>query len=208
MNVKHKRIWHFLTTAAILLATVNLHSCGDGDSFITGTGACNGYTAPASSEYILPYVVGEAYLLSQSNCETTTHYGNNKYAYDFSMEIGTTIVAIRSGTVIKVEESYEDDNEVATEANYIQIRHADGTVAIYVHLTQNGSDVSVDDTVSQGDSIGQSGNSGYSSGPHLHLQVNESSTSFISIPITFSNASPAPIQALVKNVIYTATSQN
>jgi murein DD-endopeptidase MepM/ murein hydrolase activator NlpD len=51
------------------------------------------------------------------------------------------------------------------------IYHEDGTFAEYVHLKKDGAQVSVGDMVSAGDFIAYSGNTGWSSGPHLHFMV-------------------------------------
>ena len=68
-------------------------------------------------------------------------------------------------------------------ANLVRILHDDGSMAIYAHLRENGVMVRVGEKVSLGQLIGYSGNTGYSSGPHLHfcVQVN-SAGRLISIP--------------------------
>ncbi len=58
-----------------------------------------------------------------------------------------------------------------TTKNFVMVRHADDTVGRYIHLMQNGVGVAVGEVVAQGQVIGRSGNSGASSRPHLHLDV-------------------------------------
>ena len=91
------------------------------------------------------------------------------------MLIGTKIVAIRSGIVVKVIESFEDLEsgtvDLVDEANIINIKHDDGFEAQYVYLTLNGALKNEGDSVVQGEIIALSGNTGKTTGPHLHFQV-------------------------------------
>ncbi len=57
----------------------------------------------------------------------------------------------------------------ANFANTVEILHSDGSVGLYMHLSKGT--VSKGQKVSQGSVIGKSGNSGWSTGPHLHVQV-------------------------------------
>jgi murein DD-endopeptidase MepM/ murein hydrolase activator NlpD len=114
-----------------------------------------------------------------------THNGDQKYAYDFAMDIGTTVIAARGGTVFRVT----DDNPGTSggAANGVVIDHGDGTYGVYGHLS-GGISLTEGSPISQGDTIGQSGNTGYSTGPHLHFHVMKSNNE--TIPTNFSNASP------------------
>jgi murein DD-endopeptidase MepM/ murein hydrolase activator NlpD len=162
-----------------------LLSCGDGSPLIYGT--CGGYGNASDAAYVLPFSAGESYVLAQGNCSSFSHKGDSKYAYDFSMPIGTAIRAARAGTVTEVQTTFPDGNG-GIQANVVAVRHSDNTVARYVHLTQGGASVTVGVVVTQGQQIAQSGNSGYSTGPHLHFEVFKTSTSSQSVPVAFSNA--------------------
>ena len=169
------------------LLLVLLAACGTGDPLVTISGVCDGYPDPATSLYVVPWQTGASFEVGQGNCGGTTHNGRSKYSYDFDMKIGTTIVAARAGTVYEVVEDKADNNGCQGGENHIFIEHTDGSVAKYLHLTLNGASVTVGDSVTQGQVIGLSGNSGCSGGPHLHFEVGVSRDVDLSIPVTFSN---------------------
>ncbi|UJB72448.1 peptidoglycan DD-metalloendopeptidase family protein (plasmid) [Acaryochloris sp. 'Moss Beach'] len=106
-----------------------------------------------------------------------THQGRMEYAYDLAVSIGTPIYAMRSGKVIAVRDKYPDTGggkENATRFNFVWIEHEDGYRSAYVHLQQgfrSKVDLKAGDHVEAGQLIGYSGNSGWSSGPHLHVEV-------------------------------------
>jgi murein DD-endopeptidase MepM/ murein hydrolase activator NlpD len=162
-------------------------ACGTGVNDLTFTGICDGYSDSSSAPYVVPWEVGTTQIISQGNCGSVTHNGKAKYAYDVGMEIGTAIVASRAGVVYEVVKDKSDGNGCADGENHIYIEHADGSVAKYLHLTKNGSTVSVGDVVTRGQKIGTSGNTGCSGGPHLHFEVNTDRDSGMSIPVTFKN---------------------
>lgn len=84
-----------------------------------------------------------------------------------------------------------------SRANKIRILHDDGTIAIYAHLSLETVQVYEGLKISAGELIGYSGNTGYSTGPHLHfsIQINTGMKS-ISVPFKFSgkNGIRAPIK--------------
>ncbi|NOT87199.1 MAG: M23 family metallopeptidase [Lysobacter sp.] len=99
----------------------------------------------------------------------------NRHAVDFAADIGTPVLAARAGTVMEVESDFEraglDNEHYARSANFIRIAHDDGTMALYAHLKQGGVLVRAGQRVRKADVIGLSGNTGFTTGPHLHFAV-------------------------------------
>jgi murein DD-endopeptidase MepM/ murein hydrolase activator NlpD len=102
----------------------------------------------------------------------------NRYAVDLIVPEGTPVLAARDGVVMLAQSGYGEGGlnrqQDVTRANEVIILHSDGSMAVYAHLLQGSVGVQVGDHVGIGAQIGLSGNSGYSSGPHLHfcVQVN------------------------------------
>jgi len=123
--------------------------------------------------YVLPYKIGTKHKITQGFNGYFSHKGNSLYAVDFAMKIGTKIYAARDGVVVKIKsDGYRHgDKKYINEANFIIIKHKDGTYGKYAHLKQNGVKVKVSQKVKRGQFIGFSGNTGYTNGPHLHFIV-------------------------------------
>ncbi len=106
--------------------------------------------------------------ISQGNCEGS-HVGlQSRFAFDFLTDIGTEVFAARSGIVIAAVDSHPTDG---AEPNKVVIVHSDESVGVYGHLANKGVFVEPGDHVEEGQKIALSGNSGASSGPHLHFHV-------------------------------------
>jgi hypothetical protein len=124
----------------------------------------------------MPFEVGYAVQVTQGMHGNVSHAGSQVHALDFAAEIGTTVVAARDGVVVDLE---EDSSTTCTEegcaelANYVRVDHGDGTYSKYFHLDTNGALVAVGDRVCAGEPIARSGNTGWSTGPHLHFQVED-----------------------------------
>ena len=140
--------------------------------------------------YKLPYESESSYRVSQGFNGKTSHFGRSKYAVDFAMNIGTKIHAARGGKVVRIKSNSNKggmEKKFSRFANYINIEHKDGTIGMYYHLKKDGVIVKVGDMVTRGQHIAYSGNTGYSSGPHLHFGVFKASTSkrTQTVPIKF-----------------------
>jgi murein DD-endopeptidase MepM/ murein hydrolase activator NlpD len=125
--------------------------------------------------YRLPFDETANYSLSQAFHGGFTHSDEqNRFAVDFSMPVGTPILAARGGVVMETSSDFDragTSKKYASRANFIRILHDDGSMAVYAHLKQNGVMVREGQEVTIGQLIGYSGNTGYSSGPHLHFVV-------------------------------------
>ena len=122
--------------------------------------------------YSLPFENKKKVFLIQAYDSKMSHKG--ELALDFKVKKKTKICSARDGVVIGVRKDSEKGGlkpENMSDGNYISIQHYDGSVAHYWHLIKNGVLVNAGDTVTKGQVIGLSGNTGYSAFPHLHFEV-------------------------------------
>ncbi|MBE0544172.1 MAG: M23 family metallopeptidase [Verrucomicrobia bacterium] len=143
--------------------------------------------------YQLPYAPGRSYKVSQGYNSGFSHHGVERFAIDWKMPEGTEIRAARGGLVVRVK----DDSNVGGRTirfdpynNFIIIRHADGTLGHYCHLKKDGVKVTPGQMVQAGDAIALSGNTGFSSGAHLHFCVykTQDGRQRVTIPVKFADA--------------------
>lgn len=124
--------------------------------------------------YALPYPSGMTFPVSQGFHGKYSHTGGDCYSIDFKMPEGTPVHAARDGIVVGVKDDSSiggSDKKYEWDANYVLVRHSDGTLGHYVHLKQASCKVEVGQKVQVGDFLGLSGNTGHSTGPHLHFAV-------------------------------------
>jgi murein DD-endopeptidase MepM/ murein hydrolase activator NlpD len=148
------------------------------------------YSAAAS--YLPPIALGSSFQISQAFGGSFSHTDEqNKYAVDIVMPIGTPVHAARSGVVLEAEDDFYKggtNRAYSSEANNIRILHDDGSMAVYAHLELEKAQVYPGLAVTAGQLIGYSGNTGFTSGPHLHfaVQINRGMR-LASVPFTFIN---------------------
>lgn len=124
--------------------------------------------------YTLPFTAGSSFKVTQGYHGDFSHNGPDEFAVDFKMPEGTPVVAAREGTVVAVK---DDSNKGGASrkyedmANMVTVQHADGTMAHYCHLSFRSAKVRVGQRVKAGDLLALSGNTGFTSGPHLHFAV-------------------------------------
>lgn len=121
---------------------------GDGNTTGTMTHPCPGLTR-VSSEY--------GPRKSPGGIGSTNHKG-----IDLAAPTGTPVYAVDGGTVILSKYS-------SSAGNYIAIQHDGGIITQYMHLSARS--VSVGDKVTKNQLIGKVGNTGNSTGPHLHFGI-------------------------------------
>jgi len=126
--------------------------------------------------YRVPVASADNFPITQAYPDVVTHTTPDSWhAVDIAMPIGTDIFATRAGVVFDVAaDNYlggTDPERHLPAANYVRILHDDGTYAVYAHLNWNSIRVRPGDRVARGEYIAESGNTGYSTGPHLHFAV-------------------------------------
>ncbi|MFG2562477.1 M23 family metallopeptidase [Streptomyces sp. NPDC048496] len=107
------------------------------------------------------------YALSASFGTDGSRWAHKHSGQDFAVPIGTTVQAAHSGTVVKAGPNGGGDGPAY--GNAIVIKHGNGTYSQYAHLSR--IDVRIGQTVGTGEKIALSGNTGNSSGPHLHFEI-------------------------------------
>lgn len=126
-----------------------------------------------------------------------THQDRMEYAYDLGIGIGSPVYAMRAGRVIGTQDRYPDTGggvENISRFNYVLILHDGGFRSAYVHLQRGFRgrvQIKSGDIVAMGQLIGFSGNSGWSTGPHLHIEVQEPGSAFSfskSVPFSITGA--------------------
>ena len=144
------------------------------------TGATQAY------QYPFPWR-GGPFRLSQGANGQYSHYGpKNRYAMDIAMPVGTPIVAARGGVVIKTENNQTGRGEDPS-GNFVRVLHDDGTMGVYLHLKKGSVSVREGQRVVVGSPLALSGNTGNSSGPHLHFVVQRNTgLGLVSIPYQFN----------------------
>ncbi|MGW3123402.1 M23 family metallopeptidase [Streptomyces sp. NPDC001107] len=107
------------------------------------------------------------YRLSASFNQAGGMWQSTHSGQDFAVPSGTDVVAAHGGTVVKAGGNGAGDGPAY--GNAIVIRHGNGTYSQYAHLSR--IDVRVGQVVATGQHIARSGNTGNSSGPHLHFEI-------------------------------------
>lgn len=168
--------------AALLVAPLVLQGCSWGRSSapvclagarMEAAGRCITQRAP---RHAIPFRAGTETKVVQAYSDQRTHKEDEAFSIDFKCKPGTVVVATKSGVVWNARQDSNrgcDDPSCQGDANFVIIDHGDGTFSEYHHLQQYGALVEPGETVCRGEAIGLCGNTGYSSGPHLHYAVTD-----------------------------------
>ncbi|GGQ43967.1 M23 family metallopeptidase [Streptomyces mutabilis] len=111
------------------------------------------------------------YKLTAGFAQNGGMWASKHSGQDFAVPIGTNVVAIHGGTVVKAGGNGAGDGPAY--GNAIVIKHGNGTYSQYAHLSE--INVKTGQIVKTGQSIAKSGNTGNSSGPHLHFEIRTTS---------------------------------
>lgn len=141
---------------------------------------------PKPYKYPLPWRGGPFRLTQGANGQYSHFTPKGRYAMDIAMPEGTPIVAARAGTVVKVEND-QTGRGTNPSGNFVRILHDDGTMGVYLHLMKGSVTVTEGQHIPAGRQIARSGNTGNSTGPHLHFVVQRNvGLALESIPFEFS----------------------
>jgi len=156
--------------------------------------------------YLPPVPPGAGYLITQGFNGSFSHNSPyNKYAIDIAMDNGTPVLAVRDGIVVGKETDFTlngTSQKFLSRANSVYILHGDGTFSIYAHLQFKTITVYEGEKVRAGQIIARSGNTGFSTGPHLHFEViSNVNQNWYSQPFKFwdvaSNAPVTPVEGML-----------
>lgn len=148
--------------------------------------------------YRAPFALAQSYTVTQALPDQVTHQdAGSRHAIDIAMPVGSAVHAAREGVVINVAHRFfrgGTTQEVRDEANFVQVLHDDGTTAVYAHLQLDTVRVRPGQRVQRGEYIANSGNTGYSSGPHLHFVVlRNAGLRSESVPVKFAGPGGASV---------------
>jgi len=147
-------------------------------------------THDADCYYLPPVPAGRSFRITQAFNGKFSHSGSyNQYAVDIAMPLGTDVLAARAGIIFQRITDYVlngQTEEIKRKSNVLRIMHSDGSIAIYAHLQFRSMNFYVGDVVKAGQVIGKSGNTGFSTGPHLHFGIHSNIRMVMkSIPFQF-----------------------
>jgi murein DD-endopeptidase MepM/ murein hydrolase activator NlpD len=150
--------------------------------------------------YRPPFAPGEEFVIGQAFGGEFSHTeASSFYAVDITMPIGTPVHAAREGVVMDLARWFHGSGDNlerhGPRANFVRVLHDDGSMAVYAHLDYEGVRVRPGQPVRRGQLIGKSGNTGFTTGPHLHfaIQVNRD-MSLVSVPFEFEDSDGQPIK--------------
>lgn len=175
------------------------------DGWVSGAFAVCTTDEPAEAPdgYLLPLACGTQASITQGNHSSFSHNGKAAYAFDFSLVADTPLLAMQDGVVVLAKNDIQPGHpcysgggsSCANDVNYVVVDHGDATATLYLHL--NEASVDVGDTVLRGQQVGLSGGTGWSTGPHAHVQRQELCGSWWcqSLELSFADVGGAGVPA-------------
>ena len=141
-------------------------------------------TTPSKTSETTPdsKTISSGYYMKPVAGPITSPYGSRRGGFHYGVDIGARyapFVAAASGTVVSTVSSCREGQTSCggRYGNYIVISHSNGQFTRYAHLSKVY--VSVGQVVKKGKTIGVTGNTGHTTGPHLHFQIERASGSTI-----------------------------
>ncbi|KUL70004.1 MULTISPECIES: M23 family metallopeptidase [unclassified Streptomyces] len=178
-SLRSPRTSAFRTRAAVLAAGLGASVVlGAGGAVAaemnSGTGAAAAVTAQsaaakkAAAKKAVSWVAPvKKYTKSASFMQNGARWAHKHSGQDFAVPTGTKVMAAHGGTVVKAGGNGAGDGPAY--GNAIVIKHGNGTYSQYAHLSR--IEVKIGQVVKTGQEIAKSGNTGNSSGPHLHFEI-------------------------------------
>ena len=141
--------------------------------------------------YTPPFAPGQQFLIGQAFDGAFSHqHPQSRYAVDIGLPLGTPVRAAREGVVMEFAADFLDgglDPKYQERANAVRVLHADGTMAVYAHLQADSVRVRPGQQVERGAWLANSGNTGFSTGPHLHFVIQRNAgMELVSVPFEFA----------------------
>ncbi|MET8246772.1 M23 family metallopeptidase [Streptomyces sp. NPDC005202] len=165
VRFRSSRAFQLRARAAVLAAGLGVSvALGAGVASAVGTTAATTATAKAAASWVDPV---KKYTLSASFNQSGSHWRAKHSGQDFAVPVGTEVVAAHGGTVVKAGPNGGGDGPAY--GNAIVIKHGNGTYSQCAHLSR--IDVKVGQVVATGQHIALSGNTGNTTGPHLHFEI-------------------------------------
>lgn len=113
-------------------------------------------------------------VLIKAVSDPRVHFAHFQHAIDFVLSEGTKLLAAATGEVLKIKVDSNkggSDPKYAEYTNYMIVKHNNGEYSYYSHLSYEGALAKVGDRVEEGQPIAISGNTGFSTAPHLHFAI-------------------------------------
>lgn len=145
--------------------------------------------ASPGAAHRIPFRRGYTTRVMQGYHGYTSHKEDLAYSVDLLCEEGDPITASRDGVVVDARGDSRKgcgDTSCVDMANYVVLDHGDGTYSEYYHLAYQGALVRLGQQVCAGQVIGMCGNTGFSTGPHLHFALTDITRQ--TLPVRFVEA--------------------
>ncbi|MDT0569000.1 M23 family metallopeptidase [Streptomyces sp. DSM 3412] len=144
-------------------------AAGGAQATSAGTATVQTAAAKKAASWVSPV---KGYKLSARFAQAGNMWSAKHSGQDFAVKSGTAVAAAHGGTVVKAGGNGAGDGPAY--GNAVVIKHGNGTFSQYAHLSK--VNVKAGQVVKTGQRIALSGNTGNSSGPHLHFEIRTTAT--------------------------------